>query len=234
MSEVCMDYHTWKLHKNRIVTLLCLISAFLLTTSICIIHWAKLTLPQHQYRPKIGDYIGPDNITSIYLGLFTTSHGSYYSLFKDVNKEEIRKVNIVASLLLVSVCSVLMAAATKLLAPRHCHLAKRYKGSALLSVLAAVLNIGSLVLWFWFTHGFTHGRSTLGAVLDFSYSVFIMLSSCGLLIIVIALEFISCRRRSHLDTDLVISPTPSEESDVAPLNMTPDPPDRPPPYQDLH
>jgi len=231
-----MDYHTWKLHKNRVVTVLCLIATVLLTSSICLVRWAKLTLPKHQYRPKIGDYIGPTNITSLYLGLFGTSHGSYYSLFEDVNREEIRKVNIVASLLLVSVCSILLGAVTKMLAPTHCHLAKRYKGSALLSVLAAVLNIGSLVLWFWFTHGFTHGRSTLGATLDYSYSVFLMLSSCGLLIIVIALDFISCRRLrrgSPLDTDLVISPTPSEESDVAPLNMTPDSPDQPPPYQDL-
>ena len=31
----------------------------------------------------------------------------------------------------------------------------------------------------------------------------------------------------------MISPTPSEESDVAPLNMSPDTPDQPPPYQDL-
>merc|ERR1719204_1132657 len=184
-----MDYQTWKLHKNRIVTALCLLAAVLLTSSICIVHWAKLTLPKHQYRPKIGDYVGPTNISYFYLGLFTTSRGSYYTLFKDVNGEEIRKVNIVASMLLVSVCSILMAAVTKMFAPTHCHLAKRYKGSALLSVLAAVLNIGSLVLWFWFTHGFTHGGATLGAVLDYSYSVFLMLSSCGVLIIVIALDF---------------------------------------------
>ncbi|KAL5263582.1 hypothetical protein ACHWQZ_G008826 [Mnemiopsis leidyi] len=231
-----MDYHTWKLHKNRIVTALCLLAAVLLTASICIVHWAQLTLPKHQYRPKIGDYVGPSNISTLYLGLFTTSHGSYYTLFKDVNREEIRKVNIVSSMLLLSLCSVLLAAVTKMLAPTHCHLAKRYKGPALLCVLASILNIGALVLWFWFTHGFTHGRSTLGATLDYSYSVYLMLSSCGLLILVIALEFISCRRLrrgSPLDPELMISPTPSEESDEAPLNMTPDTPDQPPPYQDL-
>ena len=38
---------------------------------------------------------------------------SDYTLFKDVNREEIRKVNIVASMLLLSVCSILMAAVTK-------------------------------------------------------------------------------------------------------------------------
>ena len=38
---------------------------------------------------------------------------SDYSLFEDVNREEIRKVNIVASLLLVSVCSILLGAVTK-------------------------------------------------------------------------------------------------------------------------
>ncbi|KAL5263584.1 hypothetical protein ACHWQZ_G008826 [Mnemiopsis leidyi] len=182
-----MDYHTWKLHKNRIVTALCLLAAVLLTASICIVHWAQLTLPKHQYRPKIGDYVGPSNISTLYLGLFTTSHGSYYTLFKDVNREEIRKVNIVSSMLLLSLCSVLLAAVTKMLAPTHCHLAKRYKGPALLCVLAS-------------------------------------------------LEFISCRRLrrgSPLDPELMISPTPSEESDEAPLNMTPDTPDQPPPYQDL-
>lgn len=212
--------------------MLSLLCALILGTTICFNHWACLTLPKHRYQPKIGDYIGPSDISTLFLGLFTTSRGSYSSLFKDINQVEARKARMVASLLLLSVIASLCSGLLKIFSSSHCRLAKRYKGTALLNVFAVVLNVGSLVMWFWFIYGFTRGKATLGAQMEFGYCIYVMLAVCGVLILVIGLDFISCRRRTHspLDGDMIVSPAPSETSDEGPINLSHD---EPPPYTEL-
>lgn len=229
-----MDYQTWKILKRRLIAILSVVASLMLGSSLVLCYWTVLTVPPHRYIPQMGEYIGPTNISEIQLGIFTTSEGPYGSLFSKPDKEETQKINIVAAFLLLSTLCSFIAGVTKVLAPLYCRVAKRYKASALLNVLAVVLNVGGLVIWFWFSHGFTHGRYALGALIRYGGCVYTMLASCAILILVIALDFISCKRRSRslimAESDYPISPTASDTSDVPPVNLSPD---DPPPYQPL-
>lgn len=226
------SYNRRKLIKCWPVASLSVTASLCLCLAVSLPCWAQLKIPQHRYYPMIGEYVGPANLTTLYLGLFTTSQGTYGELFKSPADEEVKKLSMVASLMMLSLSICVAAALIKVIAQFYsrdyalCKVLKRYKAAAVLNIFAVILNIGCLMIWLWFTQGFTHGRYTLGARIRYEGSVYIMLGACALLLAAIGLDFISChcpRRR----------PSVYSTEDVLPVDLREDllDNDPPPPYE---